>query len=248
MGFWSSVKKKVKKAVKKVVKTVKKVIKAVKEVVNRVVGAIDFIASLIGIRPKKYLRLQIFILKSHGKPVMNLHDVDQILAMTKRIFEEKLNIEIRRTNLVVEEFIEVKSEDTPEEYLNIDCSFSGAFSDAADYFEDISIYTRDQTSAFIWDWLGYGEPVFAFTVKSISGDKLGCAYPVASSFCVITPKAGLTTLAHEICHLCWLGDRNSNDKNLMSSQRDRDLDYKLTRWQISVVRNSRYVVYSPRRG
>ena len=248
MGWFSSLKKKVKKAVKKVVKTVKKIVRAVKEIINRALGVIDFLGSLIGIRPKKYLRLKIFILRSRKKPIVGVNQVNDLLDVTISIFKEKMNIEIRRTNLIAEEFIEMKTEDTPEEYLNVECSFGFTFSDAADYFDDNCEYTIDSASAGVFDLLGYGEPLYAFTVKSISNDKLGCAYPLVANFCVFTPKAGRTTLAHELSHLCGLRDRNSNDQNIMSSKRDRNTGYKLTRWQISVVRNSKYVVYVPRWG
>jgi len=250
LGLWSKIKKAVKKAVKKVVKTVKKIVRVIKEAIHRLIGIIDFLGSLIGIRPKKYLRLKIFILRKDGKPIQNKAEIQSRLDKAKQIFEEELNIEIRKPNLVLD-FIDFLSDDAPSEALDVSaCSFGSMFTDAADYFDDQCHYARTSTGSFIADLLGIGEPIFAFVVLSIGGgESEGCGYPWGPvNFCLITRDCPMTTLAHELCHMCGLTDRSSHNKNLMSSNRNKDTDYDLTRWQISVVRNSRFVTYFPRRG
>jgi hypothetical protein len=85
MGFWSKVKKKVKKAWKKVKNTVKKVVRVVKDIVHRVLGVLDFIASLIGIRLRKYVRLKIYILCKSGTPVQKPEHVEAWLSVFKQM-------------------------------------------------------------------------------------------------------------------------------------------------------------------
>ena len=118
LGLWSKIKKAVKKVVKKIVKTVKKIVRVIKEIINRLLGGIDFIGSLIGIRPKKYLRLKIFILRKDGKPIQDKATVQSNLDKTIKIFKEKLNIEIRKPNLY-KDFIEFLNENAPSEALNV---------------------------------------------------------------------------------------------------------------------------------
>ncbi|MCG3257443.1 MAG: hypothetical protein KAU62_15175 [Candidatus Heimdallarchaeota archaeon] len=249
MGLWSKIKKAVKKAVKKVVKTVKKIVRVIKEVIHRLIGIFDFFGSLIGIRPKKYLRLKIFILRKDGKPIQDKATVQSKLDKTIKIFKDKLNVEIRKANLVLN-FIDFLNDDAPAEALNVSaCSFGAMFTDAADYFDDQCNYARTSTGSYVADLLGIGEPIFAFVVLSIGGGKFGCGYPWGPlNYCLITTDCPMTSLAHELCHMCGLTDSSSHNKNLMSSNRNQETDYDLNRWQISVVRNSRFVTYIPRRG
>jgi hypothetical protein len=97
--------------------------------------------------------------------------------------------------------------------------------------------------------MGFGEPIYAFVILSIGGGADGCGYPMGVvNYCLMTIDCSMTTLAHELCHMCGLADRKSHDKNLMSEHRDHNKDFELNRWQIAVVRNSRYVTLFPRRG
>ncbi|MHA1955214.1 MAG: hypothetical protein ACW96U_14840, partial [Candidatus Heimdallarchaeaceae archaeon] len=123
------------------------------------------------------------------------------------------------------------------------------FSDAADYFDDQCTYARTSAGSYLADLFGIGEPIFAFVVVDIGGGVDGCGYPMGIvNYCLMTIDCSMTTLAHELCHMCGLGDRSSHNKNLMSRNRNHATDYDLTRWQISVIRNSRFVTYIPRRG
>lgn len=71
MGFWSSLKNKIKKAAKKVWRVVKAVVRVVVRVVLTVVGAVlgiaDLLLGFIAWPPKK-LRLHIFILSDQNGP------------------------------------------------------------------------------------------------------------------------------------------------------------------------------------
>jgi len=245
MGLWG----KIKKAVKKVVKAIKKVVKTIKEIIHRILGVFDFIASLIGIRPKKYLRLKIFILRKDGMPIQNKAIIQSRLDKTIQIFKEKLNVEINKPKKG-DDFIEILDRDAPPEALNVSaCSFGSMFSDAADYFDDQCNYAQTSPDSILDILLGIGEPIFAFVILKFGDGKLGCGYPMGPiNYCLITKECPMTTLAHELCHMCGLADRSSRNQNLMSSNRTKDTDYDLTRWQISVVRNSRFVTYIQRGG
>ena len=219
------------------------VARVVKEAVWRFIGIVDFVGSLVGIRPKKFLRLKIFILLDlKHRPVHPEVEVNRWLDETKTIFAQKMNVELHPANLRADEFVNIMAEPAPDSAMFPSCSFAAGFGEAAEYYEENSAYSITSVTGFLADKLGYGEPIFAFVVHSIAGgDRQGCAYPLIRNVCMIATNARTTTLAHEIGHLCGL-THHSGQHNLMNSDRD-DMDSDLTRWQISVFRNSRYVTY-----
>lgn len=237
--------KAIKKAVKKVVNTVKKVLKAIKDVVYKIVGLFDQALSLLGIRPKKYLRLKVIVLRKDDKPIHDLKEVQAWYDMTKKVLLEKCNIEVRPPNLHLSP-VELIGEDAPSHAFKCNCSFGSAFSDDNDYYETLTHYSVTSSSSAIMDFFGYGEPLYAIVIEDITGAS-GCAVPLLNKYVLLDRGAGKTTLSHEFGHITWLAHKNK-PRNLMNTNRDRDVDYELTNWQISNIRNSRYVVYAPRKG
>ncbi len=238
---------KFKKAWKKVKKAVKKIINVIKDIAWRAAGGVDFIASLLGIRLRKYLRLQVYILSKNGGPVQKPAYVETWLRKTIEIFDKKVNVEVRRPNLAVD-FINVIQEDAPTYALNPpNHGFGNYFRDAADYFDDHCTYPRTGLGSFLADWLGYGEPIYAFVVDEIQNNKAGSVYWWGVNYCIIASDAGLTTMAHELGHVCGLTHWGSAH-NLMKRDRDHSKDCDLNRLQISWIRDSRFVVFFPRRG
>ena len=70
------------------------ILRAAKELANRLVGILDFIGSLLGIRPKKYLRLKVFILVDENKKlVQNKAEVQRWVDFTKKAFLDKMNVQ-----------------------------------------------------------------------------------------------------------------------------------------------------------
>lgn len=237
MSLWS----KVKKAAKKVVKTVKKIVRVAKELANRAIGVLDFVASLIGIRPKKYLRLRILIPSDLKKrPVVPEAEVTKWLDATKSVFKERLNIEIRSSNRY---FPIIKTLAEPPEVASAlwpECNAGWAFSDGADCLDDLCTYEVTESSSAVLDAMGYGELMYAFVVHKVdSGNSSGCAYPPVHDFCVIEETPTKFILAHELCHTAWL-KHSSGAQNLMNPV---PVGSELSRLQISTVRNSRYVTY-----
>ena len=229
---------------KKIKNTVKKVVRIVKEVVHRILGVVDFIASLFGIHLRKYLRLKVYILTDlKGRPVQDLRTVNAWVDATTRIFRDRMNIVIQAADVRAGQPITVVIEERAPGYaLFPDCSFGSAFNDAADYYEENYDYVHTSSWNYIVDMLGYGEPIYGFVVADIAGgDKFGCAIPWLHNFALVDNNPRTTTLAHEIGHLCSLGHRTSAG-NLMNPDRG-DMDASLTNWQISVIRNSRYVTF-----
>jgi hypothetical protein len=235
--------KKLKKAVKKVVKTIKKVVRVIKEITHRLVKVIDFIGSLIGIRPKKYLRARVFILKDlKGTLIKDIADVEAWVAVTKKVFKDRANIELTAA-FKYGGIVTIIDTPAPAAALFPECSFGFSFSDEMDYYDDQATYPPGNNGNVLMDLLGYGEPVYAFIVSSVSGgDSNGCSWPLISNIAVVKKDARPTTMAHELAHLC--GARHSNGPHhLMNGARVDDIDSEMTTFQISTVRTSRYVTY-----
>lgn len=83
--------------------------------------------------------------------------------------------------------------------------------------------------------------VNGFVIQNVSSGGAGFAWGTITDIFVVDPTALSTTVAHETGHLCWLTHRGSSG-NLMTPGRG-DMDSKLTRWQVSVIRSSKYANY-----
>jgi hypothetical protein len=221
------------------------IVDAVQFVVHRAIGLVDFIVSLIGIRPTKYMRLKVFILlDSKRRPIHDPNVVDNWLNETIKIFKQKLNIEIHTLNQRAEDYVSTIEEPAPSyAVFPSSCSISNSYGPSAEYYEEHMNYIHTSTSEFLADLIGYGKGIYAYMIHSFKdGKSVGCSYPVISDYCLIALEAKTTTLAHEICHLCGLFPHLDDSHNLMNSNRN-DLDSELSTWQISIVRNSKYVTY-----
>jgi len=227
---------------KKVKNTVKKIVRVVKEVVHRILGVIDFIASLLGLLATKYIRVKVYILTDlKRRPVQDVAVVEQWVAETKKILKDRFKVVMQAPDVRAGQGIVATIEEpAPAEALFPGCGFADAFSDAADYYEDHYDYVHTSSWNYIFDSLGYGEPVYGFVVAEIAkGDKDGCSQPLLHNFVLVDRSPKTSTLAHEIGHTCGLSHKGKAH-NLMNPERN-DMDSDVTRWQIAVFRNSRYV-------
>jgi len=242
MSLWGKIKKAAKKVVRVVKRAVKTVVRVVKLIGNRALGILGFIGSLLGIRPTKFLRLKVWILKNEkGLPIIAESVAQQWVDEAKRIFKDRASIEIHAANQRREQIVNVLAEQPPNFALKPDISNSDMLTEEVDWFDERRNYARTSIiGQFLADFLGYGEPIFAFAVEDITSDSqpLGVANTLWN-FCVVAQDAKLSTLAHELGHMCGLLHR-SNVNNLMTPGRTDD---RLTRWQISVIRNSRFVTF-----
>lgn len=231
-----------KKAVKKVVKTVRKVVHVVAEVAHRIAAIPDLLLSLIGIQPKKYLRVQIHILAEDEVPVRAVSDVQFWLNRTAQIYSGAMNIEIVAAQLRVGAIHVLKEKSIPRDVLTIKGDFATYMSDAGDWFDDHCTYTYTSAWNGIFDGLLMGDPVYCFVIKEIS-DADGVTYVGSHDYSILEADSDDTTMAHEFGHALWLAPMNqhsSDPQNLMSPAATGT---KLTRWQVSVARNSRHVTY-----
>jgi hypothetical protein len=231
------------KAFKKVVGFFRKVGRGLRELFFRALDILGFVGDLIGIRPQKYLKLKVYILlNQNSAPVQQKKEVKRWLTETIKIFEDRANVQVYKGD--EDNFIDVTFPEAPTYALNPECGFFVGFGEAADYYESY-IDNNYGVDASFWgqlkNWLGYGEGIFVFIVVDIPG-KNGCAFPFYHDFCVVIREPMTTTMTHEIGHMCGVPD-SGRRHNLMNSNRD-DMESRLTRWQIAVLRNSKYVTYT----
>lgn len=230
-----------KKLWRRVKRSVKTVVRVIKDVVHRALGVLDFLGSLLGIRPTKYLRLKVWILRDEkGNPIIAESVAQGWVDEARRILKKRASIELHAANQRAEQIVNVLPDQPPAFALRPDISPSDMLTEEVDWFDEHRSYAHTSTWQYLGDVAGYGEPVFAFAVVDITSESepLGVAN-TWWNFCVIAKDALPSTLAHELGHVGGLFHR-SNSKNLMTPGRTDD---ELTRWQVSVIRNSRYVTF-----
>jgi len=253
MGLWSSIKKGAKKAwngIKKAAKTVyravKNVVKAFVSIVRRIMKILGFIGSLLGIRPRKQMMLRIVILKNdQGLPVVPRREVERWVSVAKHIYLDRCNVQLTHAHLtdaVKQKYFEdgislptefpivaVAEKNAPDEALDVPGATISAWNGDLDYFRQL---------------LGaeYAKPtVTGSVVRDVSGGSRGFAWGMITDIFLVDPTALSTSVAHEMGHLCWLLHRKKAG-NLMTPGR-ADAASHLTRWQISVIRSSKYATY-----
>jgi len=95
MGFWSSLKNKIKKVAKKVWRVVKAVVRVVVRVVMTVVGAVlgiaDLLLGFIAWPPKK-LRLHIVIPSDQNGPLVNPSDLTPAIDYARKTLKDRFNV------------------------------------------------------------------------------------------------------------------------------------------------------------
>lgn len=246
-----SLKKAFKKAVKAVVKaakraatkvwqTVKKVWRVAQELAWRAASFFDALGSLLGIQPVKHARLKVFVLydenDSTQTPVVPLATAEQWVHVARNVFKDRMNISLHPHKGAKGTFVHLLPAPTFV-LTGPPCDFAAGFRDRADWYEE-------QTTDTVF---GYGGTMYAFVVKTLdikSKTNLnGCAWPWIHNFCLVDAnKPKPTTLAHEMGHLCGVFPHSPADHNLMNKDRG-DMDSKLQRWQMAVIRTARYVTY-----
>jgi len=248
-----------KKFFKKVVKTIKKIVRTAKESSNRIMGTFDFLGSLAGIRPRKYLRVKVVVLSDGKGPIVPISPtVEAWWDEARRVFLNRANVKINTFNSPLQGSAPIMSilvGNRSDVFAVSECSFGATFSDVSDFFEDTALeikggFQQTPLAGWVADNVGIGESIVAFVIRDIGGTAVGCSYPFVNFHALVAgapappKKTKTTTLAHELGHMCGLW-HTSGQTNLMNSDRG-DLDSDLSRLQISVLRNSRFVTYIER--
>lgn len=237
MGLWGSIKKGFKKVVRVVKQAVKQAVSIVKEVVNRAIGVLDFVGSLLGIRPRKKLRLRVVILRDEsGKPLVSEKELEPSLEEARRVYDKEVQTKIVAAGgkLVV-----TLDNPAPSEALDVGCdsdAWKQDFGEAGDYF---SSHSANNLGGFL---IGYGAPVTVFIVRDVAGEG-GCSLGPLVNYVTVDlgGLAGSTkrVLAHEVAHACGLWHSKSKG-NLMFADEPGPT---LKRWQEAIFRNSRHVTF-----
>jgi hypothetical protein len=217
------------KAWKKVRSAVKKVVKAVAWVASRILKIVDLLISLIGIRPRKKMRVAILVLmKSDRSWVLDDKTIQDWFDRARGIFLSEANVELISDwpgRLIFHD-----GDPAPAPALNPTCGISFVFSTADDHYDE-HLHTLSLAS------------VRVYVVESLSGGDNGCAWPVITNIAVVAKSAARESMAHELGHLCGLAHRNGTPSNLMCTAAARRTGANLTNWQNSVIRSSEYATY-----
>lgn len=240
------------------------IINTITTIIWYVVGIVDFILSLLGIRPEKKLRVTVIALKDKNGPMASEPDITNAMRELSKTFKNRANIRI--INNVLGEFtfewndveppaaswIYYPSDSSSEDILEGECDSDGFVSDLG---TDGSRYEALSTIIAPWSSIrrltGYGAPIFIFIIRNFSDpSKNGCSMGSWNDYVLIAGHAlkpdstGVVKdkylIAHECAHACNLW-HVSSISNLLYSEETRG-DY-LTDFQISLLRISRHVSY-----
>ncbi len=225
MGWFSSV-------VNAVRGVVRDVVNLVEEAAGFIIGSITSIF-LFWVRKK--IRIHVAILHPKGgKALATIEEVTASVARLNSLLKQKFNVRVLTYGAPKFEIIE---ETPPDSALGSECSGSGylkiEFGEAGSFFSQYA------------DNIPFVCPVTVFIVQSITNngkDWRGCSSWVATNYVLLTPT-GLnddTTLAHEVCHACFLQHRKRK-ANLLYHGASRGTS--ITRWQKWWFRSSRHVNY-----
>jgi hypothetical protein len=237
MGFFSSLKNKIKKALKKVVRFVKAVVRAIVRVIVTVVGLVlgifDLLLGFIAFPPKK-MRIHIFILSTEKGPLVNAADLTPAIDFARKTFKDKFNVKLRTFG---ENMIELIKEPAPSAALTVHCDASAIgeeFGEAGEFF-----------AKHLAGWnaipISLTFPITVFIVSDVV-DKQGCSLGPLTDYITVDPDgvANPTLIAHEIGHACNLW-HSGTKSNLMFADFDRGDGVKW--FQKNLLRSSRHVTY-----
>ena len=234
MGFWSSLKKKIKGALKKVWQGIKGAIRLIVRVVVTVVGAVlgivDLFLGFINWPPKK-LRLHIFILTGDKGPIVTPADLTPAIDFIKQTYKKRFNVKVLAYS---KNQVEIIEEQAPQAALEVACDGSDLFGADGDFFADHLAGWNAIPIALTF-------PVTAFIISDIKDTK-GCSLGPLTDY-VLVDHDGVfvpSTLAHEVGHACNLW-HSGTKSNLMYHPDDRGDQVKW--FQRNLFRSSRHVTY-----
>lgn len=155
------------------------VVSTVKETANRALGAVDFVVGVIGIRPRKKLRLSVVILRDEKvSSLATPQEVMHSVRYAQYVFKKEANIDIIPVD---GKFIKTAPYAAPPEALEVECGFGAWKADlgkAGDYFG------RRQARSISGTLTGYAAPVTAFIIRNVT-PKQGCSLGPLTNYVVV---------------------------------------------------------------
>ena len=211
----------------------------VTEIIWRIVGLVDFLGSLVGIRPRKKMYFGVIVPSIGGTPIAPDSEVMRQVNATIAFYDTTCNINMIFTGICHTDI------EPPGGTLTQECGGGGFGADfllEGSYYEFTSALCKFRDS--FRRVIGLGAEIIAFVVQEITpGGTNGCSFVSTHNYVTIEARPGdqAFVLAHEIGHACWLG-HDGSPGNLMNSATPV-AGPTLTDLQISVVRWSRHCVY-----
>lgn len=215
----------------------------VTEIIWRLVGLVDFIGSLIGIRPRKKMYFGVVVPSVNGVQIVPDADIQRQVDAAIAFYDSICNINLIFTGICK------TSISPPEGGLVVSCDTGGFFNDlwlAGSFFE-LATATCKFTDSFR-RVIGLGAEIVVFVVQNVtpdstSGGTNGCSFTSTHNYVVIEakPTDQVLVTAHEIGHACWL--THDSDANNLMNRVTPVTGAVLTNLQISVIRWSKHCVY-----
>jgi len=234
-------------------------------IVNFVVGIIDTIGCLLGIRPEKHLYLVVMNQRDEkGNPIASDADMLASIALAIQVYRDDANVRVLPFKLfdyttpaskdeqASDDYIVNLSSNATPETLDVDCGLSDFTANLG--FAGAQFQNMITLSSFWTNWqglIGYGAPIFAFSVRSFSGSSDGCSMGPLTDYILVQftgaatntaagqPPNSSSIMPHEMGHACNLWHVSPPDLMQSSNPRATNLSW----WEIALIRASRHVTY-----
>lgn len=209
----------------------------VTEIIWRIVGVLDFVASLVGIRPRK--KMYVGVIVPPITPIASDADIQRQVDAVVAFYDQTCNINVIFTGICH------TGVSPPDAGLTVGCDGSGFINDwwlTGSFFE-FATATCKFTDSFR-RIIGLGAEIIVFIVQNVTpANTNGCSFASTHNWVVIealpTDQAFVAT--HEIGHACWL-PHDGDPANLMNPVTPA-ANPVLTNLQIALVRWSKHCVY-----
>jgi hypothetical protein len=211
----------------------------VTEIIWRLVGLLDFLGSLVGIRPRKKMYFGVVVPSVGGRPIVADADIQRQVDAAVDFYDRTCNINLIFTGICHTDV------PPPDGGLTVGCDASGFFGDwwaAGSYFEFAGATCRFKDG--FRRVIGLGSQITVFIVQDVTpANTNGCSFASTHNYVVIEakPTDQAFVAAHEMGHACWL-PHDGDPANLMNPITPA-ANPVLTSVQISVVRWSKHCVY-----
>src|SRR3954468_6951352 len=208
----------------------------VTEIIWRLVGLLDFIASLIGIRPRKKMYFGVVVPSVDGRQIISDALIMRQVNAAISFYDTTCNINLIFTGICK---TNVKP---PEAGLVVGCDAGGFFNDwwiAGSYFEFATATCKFMDS--FRRVIGLGAEIVVFIVQDVTPNGTnGCSFTSTHNYVVIEAKKDDQEFVatHEMGHACWLA-HDSDTTNLMNPITPAT-NPGISNLQISLVRWSKH--------